>query len=115
MQDPTASLVVRSFRSYEIHNAAKISNTVSQWRKLANCTDIFNWAKKNKLILSKPQVPSVMLIPSDVSKGERPYKHTGIVVGYDPATGKLVTVEGNSNDDGSHNGIGVFQLNTRKA
>ncbi len=38
--------------------------------------------------------------------------HTGIVKGV--AHGRLVTIEGNTNENGSRNGIGVFQRNTRK-
>jgi hypothetical protein len=38
--------------------------------------------------------------------------HTGIVTGV--AHGRLVTIEGNTNDNGSREGIGVFRHNTRK-
>jgi hypothetical protein len=38
--------------------------------------------------------------------------HSGMVV--ETANGRLVTIEGNTNDNGSRNGIGVFQRNARK-
>ena len=77
------------------------------------CVDIFNWGAKHNLVLDKPIVPSVMLIPGDTTAGERLYKHTGIVVSYDPTTETITTVEGNSNNDGSSNGIGDFSLTRR--
>jgi hypothetical protein len=39
--------------------------------------------------------------------------HTGIVRGYEPQQQRLVTIEGNTNDDGSRDGIGVFERNDR--
>jgi hypothetical protein len=38
--------------------------------------------------------------------------HSGIVVSV--ADGRLVTIEGNTNDNGSRNGIGVFERSARK-
>ena len=38
--------------------------------------------------------------------------HSGIVI--EVANGRLVTIEGNTNDNGSRNGIGVFQRDARK-
>jgi hypothetical protein len=37
--------------------------------------------------------------------------HTGLVVGIQ--SGKLVTIEGNTNDGGSREGVGVFQRTGR--
>ena len=100
-----------AFVSYEIHQASVSAGVISNWPAFANCVDIYKWAKRHRLLLVEPGVPSVMLIPGNRKK---PYKHTGIVVQYDPATKTIVTVEGNSNNDGSNNGIGVFKLR-RKA
>ncbi len=38
--------------------------------------------------------------------------HSGMVL--EVANGRLVTVEGNTNDNGSRNGIGVFRRDSRK-
>jgi hypothetical protein len=38
--------------------------------------------------------------------------HSGMVI--ETANGRLVTIEGNTNDSGSRNGIGVFQRDARK-
>jgi len=97
-----------AFVSFQIHEAAREAHFVTRWRKLALCDDIFLWARKHRLLLATPVVPSVMLIPGD-APGYKLYKHVGIVVAYDPATATIKTVEGNSNNDGSHNGIGVFK------
>jgi hypothetical protein len=40
------------------------------------------------------------------------FGHSGMVIGT--ANGRLTTIEGNTNDSGSRNGIGVFQRNARK-
>lgn len=40
--------------------------------------------------------------------------HTGIVKSVSPLTGILNTVEGNSNEDGSREGVGVFLLKRRR-
>lgn len=36
--------------------------------------------------------------------------HTGIVVSYEASSKTIITIEGNSNTDGSANGVGVFML-----
>ena len=102
-----------AFVSYQIHDAAKSLSIKPRWPKFAMCVDIFNWGTKHDLVTDTPFVPSVMLIPGDESKGERKYKHTGFVVAYDPQSGIIPTVEGNSNNNGSSNGIGVFSLRRR--
>jgi hypothetical protein len=45
----------------------------------------------------------------DLGKG---LGHSGVVI--ETANGRLVTIEGNTNDNGSRNGIGVFQRDARK-
>lgn len=102
-----------AFVSYQIHEAAKTLSMKPKWPKFAMCVDIFNWGTKHGLVMDTPLVPSVMLIPGDPSKGERAYKHTGFVIAYDQQAGIITTVEGNSNNNGSSNGIGVFSLRRR--
>lgn len=104
-----------AFVSYQIHQAAERSRVRSSWPRFANCVDIFRWGEKHGLLLAEPGVPSVMLIPGNVARGERRFKHTGFVVGYNPTTRVIETVEGNSNNNGSRNGIGVFRLTRRKS
>jgi len=98
-----------AFVSYQIHQASKTSGVFTSWPKAASCDYIYGWGKKHKLLLDEPGIPSVMLIKA--KKGaDRQYKHTGIVVDYDPDTKIITVVEGNSNNNGSSNGIGVFRL-----
>lgn len=102
-----------AFVSTMIHrDASRISREKSNWRPSASCNSIYDWASEHKLILRGPGVPSVMLIKG-TKKGERRYKHTGIVIDYDPASQIVTTVEGNANNKRSSNGIGVFKLRRR--
>ena len=102
-----------AFVSYQVHRASIASHVASSWPKYANCVDIYNWGLKHQLLLAEPGAPSVMLIPGNPRRHQRKYVHTGFVVEYDPSTNTIVTVEGNSNNDGSSNGIGVFRLRRR--
>ena len=102
-----------AFVAYTIKEAAKQPDVPkSRWSSwLVMCDDIHTFAKKHAMILEKPQVPSVMLIRySNPAHPEKKFGHTGFVVGYDPDAGTIDTIEGNSNSDGSSNGIGVFRL-----
>jgi hypothetical protein len=67
------------------------------------------------MVLETPEVPSVMLITNTNPNLHKKFGHTGFVVGFDPAAGTIDTIEGNSNSDGSHNGIGVFRLKRKVA
>lgn len=99
-----------AFVSYEINQAAQRAGIRSSWPRFANCVDIFKWGQRHDLLLDAPGIPSVMLIPGT----DRLYQHTGFVVSYDGRR-TIETVEGNSNNSGSRNGIGVFRLTRRKA
>lgn len=79
-------------------------------KKTASCTELYSWAKANGKLVTSPQRGDVFLVRGGASG--RTHQHTGIVTS---ATGGSVkTIEGNTNNDGSSNGIGVFQR-TRSA
>lgn len=86
--------------------------------RTAGCLDAWNKVKRatpNRLISRQQAIASpaivkpgmVFILDFGGSAG-----HTGFVT--DNIGGALRTIEGNSNPDGSRNGIGVFELNRRK-
>ena len=95
--------------------AAFVADTIltasgkSKWLPTASCYDMFKWAKKQQLLLAKPQGTCVVLYPHP----KRVYGHTGIVVDFNKKTGMITTIEGNSNNNGSNNGVGVYKLHRK--
>lgn len=82
--------------------------------KTAGCLDHWNRTTGKKILaadaLNKPsliQSGSIFIVDHGGGRG-----HTGIVQKVEG--GFLTTIEGNSNPDGSNNGIGVFHLSNRK-
>lgn len=67
----------------------------------ASCTQVHNWAANNGKIVAEPQDGDVFLVRGPGNT----YTHTGIVI---RAGGRVTTIEGNTNDNGSAEGIGVF-------
>ena len=94
---------------YQITEAARAGGLETHWRPLANCTDIYRWAQKHNLIRTRAVVGCVFLVP----RGDGTFCHTGFVVDILDG-GRVVTIEGNSNNNGSHDGNGVFKLRSRK-
>ena len=58
--------------------------------------------------LTLEDIPCIGVLDHGGGKG-----HAYLVVGYEPATGGLVTIEANSNGAGSREGQGVYALNIR--
>jgi peptidoglycan hydrolase-like protein with peptidoglycan-binding domain len=69
------------------------------------CTGVYAWARQNNLTASSPQRGDIFLVQGG-SEG-RTHQHTGIVT--ESEGGLVSTIEGNTNTDGSSNGIGVFR------
>lgn len=89
------------------------NGSANPFPKTAGCMDA--WSKSRDFRITKAeakQKPSLVVPGSvfilDYGGGAG---HTGFVLSA--ANGALRTVEGNTNNDGSNNGIGVFQLNRR--
>lgn len=75
--------------------------------KTGSCSAAYEWAKANNRLTDKPQPGDVFLLRG----GNTGHKHTGIVTNVQ---GTYVnTIEGNTNDDGSAEGDGVYRR-TRK-
>ncbi len=68
----------------------------------AYCPDIHNWARAHDVLGETPGVGDVFLL-----YGAAEARHTGFVTSVDGA--RFGTIEGNTNLDGSAEGIGVFK------
>ena len=76
---------------------------VPDWAKIY-VTGCYAWARDNGKTVDTPARGDVFCVRGG-SEG-RTHKHTGIVTEVDG--GNVKTIEGNTNNDGSSNGIGVF-------
>jgi hypothetical protein len=94
-----------AFVNYKIHQAAQQLGMTTDWPRTAYCPAILAWAKRVGRILAAPQ-PGCIFLVRGLLPGSA--KHTGFV--YRVTGGTIQTVEGNSNDNGSSEGIGVFTL-----
>ncbi len=86
----------------------KTAGVLSHWNKVKNKSGVLRVTSdqaKNNPGLVKPG--SLFIIDTGGGNG-----HSGIVV--EVANGRLLTIEGNTNDGGSRNGIGVFKRDARK-
>jgi len=90
--------------------AARTVGVPNPLPKTGYCPNIESWAKDRGILVPTPQAGDIFLVRR-VPAGERHVRacHTGIVTRV--TGGKVKTVEGNTNDTGSANGIGVFALN----
>lgn len=98
-----------------IQEGAKAAGVKSKWLMSGSCTEIANWAKKEGRLGTVPRVGSVFLVKYPLIWR---FRHTGFVtaVHFDKVSGNtyISTDEGNSNNDGSSEGIGVFARPVRK-
>ncbi len=76
--------------------------------KTASCDYLYNWARSHGKLASVPHRGDIFLV-----RDSHGHSHTGIVV--DGTAGNFTSIEGNTNDDGSNNGIGVFRRHRRTA
>jgi peptidoglycan hydrolase-like protein with peptidoglycan-binding domain len=93
------AFVYWSFR--EASNRAHVPNPMLQ---TASCTNLYAWARPRGKLITTPQRGDIFLVRGG-SDG-RTHHHTGLITGLNGS--RLATIEGNTNDDGSDNGIGVF-------
>lgn len=78
----------------------KVPNTML---RSASSSDLFAWAKQTGRLVTRPQKGDIFLVRG----GERTHYHTGMVDDVVDGNGRMPTIEGNSNTDGSANGIEV--------
>lgn len=107
-----------AFVHWCFEQAAGHAGQANPWPKLGGCVDVWSRIKSsqpNRLITRA----AAMADPSRVKPGQvfildfgGGHGHTGFV--RQSFNGPLRTIEGNSNTDGSSNGLGVFEVNRRK-
>lgn len=99
---PTGSFWCMSFVYWCFTQAASRTSQPNPMPKTAYCPFLYDWGRKNGKLVTTPQRGDIFLVKG-MRDGKPSHIHTGIVTG-----GSVNTVEGNTNNDGSHNGIGVF-------
>ena len=93
-----------AFVYYCVDEAARKRRTRNPLPKTASCSRLYRWAKANGRLVTQPEPGDIFLCIG----GETGHYHAGFVEG--PVRGEhFPTVEGNSNAEGSANGIGVFR------
>lgn len=86
----------------------RTAGVLDHWSKAAKKPNAVR-IKSDSAINSPELVKPGSLFIIDLGKGTG---HSGIVI--ENANGRLITIEGNTNDNGSREGIGVFLRNSRK-
>ncbi|MDM0107956.1 peptidoglycan-binding protein [Variovorax sp. J22R24] len=86
----------------------RTAGVLDHWNKAGSSANAVR-VTKAKAIADPGLVQPGSLFIIDLGQG---LGHSGMVI--EVADGRLVTVEGNTNDNGSRNGIGVFKRNARK-
>jgi hypothetical protein len=71
----------------------------------ADCDVLLSFAQRRGILRTSPAVGDVFLILS--ADDDDDARHTGVVTAVD-SSGEIATVEGNTNDNGSAEGYGVF-------
>ncbi|MCC6728276.1 MAG: CHAP domain-containing protein [Chthonomonadales bacterium] len=88
-----------------VNKAAAAEGVPNPFVRTAYCPTIAAWARDNEVLHSTPQAGDVFLRYGTVA-GEYRASHTGFVTAVDGSV--FSTIEGNTNIDGSREGIGVF-------
>ena len=94
-----------AFLYWAMQQAAQTDPLPNPFVRSASTGVVYAWASSHDLLANVPQVGDVFLRGVSTGDGFVPH-HTGLVTGVDGAT--FTTVEGNTNIDGSDDGIGVF-------
>jgi len=97
------------FVAFKIHQAAKDLGLTSRWPtdpRAANCTWLWNWAKKNGCVLSEPTYGTVVLF---LRPNRLTAHHVGFCTSIAPTTNRVQILAGNTNDDGSSEGYEVAE------
>lgn len=93
-----------SFTAFCIEQAEKKLGYPVKYLRSASCDLVLAWARENDLLRERPERGDTFL----VMKSRHDATHTGLVASVRPDGAHFGTVEGNTNDGGSREGIGVF-------
>lgn len=91
---------------FVINEVARFFGVTNPWPRTGYCPLFERFARNNHILFEKPQAGDVFLFYG-APEGRRRACHTGFVVSVSGDTFR--TVEGNTNDGGSRDGVGVFQ------
>lgn len=83
---------------------ANASNLFYDGKKVASCTKLYEWAKRNGLIVEIPQTGDLVIF--DWNK-DKVTDHIGIIESTSGST--LYTIEGNTGDGNASDGDGVYR------
>jgi hypothetical protein len=78
--------------------------------RTADCDVLLDYARRHGLIHRQPARGDIFLVLAS----ETDAIHTGLVSGINSASSTISTIEGNSNNDGSRDGYGVFSRPSRR-
>lgn len=98
---PAAWCVVFVYWAFE--QAAKGKGVKNPMLKTGSSSGLYNWARDNGKLVSAPQPGDIALVIG----GDTGHYHCLLVASAIDQNSRFQTVEGNSNTDGSANGIGV--------
>lgn len=91
-----------AFVYFCVDAAAKKLGRANPVPKTGSCSALYKWGKQNGRLVARPEPGDIFLCIG----GDTGHYHTGFVAG--PIQNeRFPTVEGNSNDDGSSNGVEV--------
>lgn len=111
---PPGSFWCAAFVYFCFNEAAKNLGAANPLFKTGGCLDHWNNSKADKIKAKDARDNPSLVKPGNIfiiDHGNG-HGHTGIVKRVEG--GRLITIEGNSNPNGSSNGIGVFELDIRK-
>jgi hypothetical protein len=94
-----------AFVYYCINKVCINQNLKNLLRPTGYCPYIAEWGKNNKIYSSDPEKGDIFLLMDNINP---PWKHTGFVTQVMSAT-VVKTIEGNTNNDGSANGDGIYE------
>jgi peptidoglycan hydrolase-like protein with peptidoglycan-binding domain len=100
---PAGSFWCMSFVYWCFVQASARLGQTNPMPKTAYCPYLYNWGKQHGKLVTSPRPGDIFLVKG----GPNGHKHTGLVTSANG--GSFGTIEGNTNTDGSHNGIGVFR------
>jgi len=111
---PAGTFWCAAFVYFCFDEAAKKLGVVNPLVKTGGCLDHWNRSKAAKIKAKDARDNPNLVKPGNVFIIDHGggHGHTGIVKRVEG--GRLITIEGNSNPNGSSNGIGVFELDIRK-
>jgi hypothetical protein len=100
---PSGNAWCMAFVYWCYRQAALDLGQINPAHQSGSCTTVYNWAVANSKIVTEPQAGDIFLVKDSAGTG---CLHTGIIIRV--MSSGLTTIEGNTTDNGSAEGTGVF-------